>query len=75
MQWQSGFAGLAEINMMPNKEMRWNRRFFIRREKEGDAEKKCGFKGQLFKATIYKGHMCMDAQEKDLSQCVGSSMH
>lgn len=34
MQWQSGFAGLAEINLIPNKETRWNWQFYPA-EKEG----------------------------------------
>lgn len=28
MQWQSGFAGLAEINMIANKGTRWNWLFY-----------------------------------------------
>lgn len=34
MQWQSGFAGLAEINMIPNKETRWNQQRFYPAEEE-----------------------------------------
>lgn len=58
MQWQSGFAGLAEINMIPNKETRWNCRFH---PAENEGEKKKGFREQLFKAMMHKGHMCLDA--------------
>lgn len=45
MQWQSGFAGLAEINMIPNKETRWNWRFYPA-ERE---ERKFGFREAVLK--------------------------
>lgn len=65
MQWQSGFAGLAEINMILNKETRWNCWFYLAEEEV----KKLGFREQLLKAMMHKGHMCLDAnfRKKDLS--------
>lgn len=47
MQWQSGFAGLAEINMIPNKETRWNWR--VLSSKEGGGERKFGFREEVLR--------------------------
>lgn len=59
MQWQSGFAGLAEINMIPNKETRWNWRFYPA-EREGKKIWIWIYRVG-FKAMMHKGHMCREA--------------
>lgn len=59
MQWQSGFAGLAEINMIPNKETRWNWLVLSSREGAwgGDLNLDLGFK-----EVMQKGHACQYAK-------------
>lgn len=55
MQWQSGFAGLAEINMIPNKETRWNRRVLSSREGGG---RKFGFREEVLRQWCTKDIRC-----------------
>lgn len=61
MQRQSGFAGLAEINMIPNKETRWSRRFFLLFFLMPAQT------GEVFKAMMHKGRTSHRANDQKAS--------
>lgn len=67
MQRQSGFAGLVEINMIPNKETRWSHRFlFFTLAQTGELEE-VKKKDLGFKAMMHKGRTSHRANDQKAS--------